>query len=188
MDPINNEISTPTVINNVVEDVSSLLLVVNEVAFGVLIKEPFEVDCVASNIESSATVSVDEPFKVDCVTVSVIGLSVMAVVIVGDEVIAGTIVMELFEVDCIVSVIGLSVIADEPLNIDCVVKVIRLLVTETLFGSIAANIKEPIAVLLISSDFTATVVVEGEIIIVGDTTIYVIFNCFISTISICMHT
>ena len=137
IDPINNEISTPVIINNVAEDVSPLLLVKGEVTVGMMIKEPFEVPCVVSVIELIVIVSVDKPLEVDC-KVSVIGLSV---------------------------IVSLSVD-----KVDGVVKVIGLLVMETMFDSVAPNIKGSIAVLLVS---TVTVVVAGEItVVVDDTTMY----------------
>ena len=158
IDPINNEISTAIVMNNVAEDVSPLLLVGGEVIAGMIVMESFEVDCVVRVIMSPllliedeviAGIIVMESFEVDCVVVSDIKLSATASV------------DESFKVDCVViSVMELSVIADETLKVDCVVKIIGLLVMETLLGSIAANIKGSTVVLVIlfSNDFTTTVV------------------------------
>ena len=106
MDPINNEISTAIVMNNVAEDVSPLLLVGDEVIAGTIVVESFEIDCVvASDIKLSATTSVDETLKVNCV-----------------------------------------------------VKLIRLLVMETLLDSIVENIKRStvVLVILLSSDFSSS--------------------------------
>ena len=48
--PINKNISTPVVTNNVAEDVSSLMCVGDEVTVGVMVKELFDVVGVAETL------------------------------------------------------------------------------------------------------------------------------------------
>ena len=83
IDPINNEISTAIVMNNVAEDVSPLLLVGGEVIAGMIVMESFEVDCVVRVIISFIVTTEEGSLEIlfDSITTSVVTIKVSVTVL-----------------------------------------------------------------------------------------------------------
>ena len=141
IDPINNEISTTVVINNVTDDVSPLLLVKGEVIVGKIAMEPFEVDIV--------------------VRVIILFTEEGSLEILSDSIVANVL---LISSDFVVMVV--IVTAGEIIVVEGSFEIFF----DSIIANVVVR-KDSVTVLLISSDFIVIVVVTaGETaVVVGET-------------------